>query len=178
MSKHTLRIPGSRDWHGYDVTPDGHVFSHTGWRGKDRFEIKQSLDAYGYPAVRLIINGKRKRERVHKLVASLFHGDKPSQFHQVCHRDGNPMNNCAENLYWGDARENAADRSRHGRTSRGPRHSSAIIAGQANARLIAAAPELLEALEYAIDSLGGEFALPADVRRMAKDAIAKARGES
>lgn len=49
---------------------------------------------------------------------------------------------------------------------------------QANARLIAAAPDLLEALEYCLDCLGDEFALPADCQSTARAAIAKARGQS
>ena len=50
--------------------------------------------------------------------------------------------------------------------------------GMANARLIAAAPELLEALEYCLDCLGDEFALPADCQNNARAAIAKSRGEA
>lgn len=48
----------------------------------------------------------------------------------------------------------------------------------ANAHLIAAAPELLEALEYCLDCLGDEFALPADCQNNARAAIAKARSEA
>ena len=48
----------------------------------------------------------------------------------------------------------------------------------ANARLIAAAPDLLEALEYCLDCLGDEFALPSDCQSTARAAIAKARGEA
>ena len=48
----------------------------------------------------------------------------------------------------------------------------------ANARLIAAAPDLLEALEYCLDCLGDEFALPADCQNNARAAIAKSRGEA
>lgn len=48
---------------------------------------------------------------------------------------------------------------------------------EANARLMAAAPDLLEALEYCLDCLGDEFALPSDCQSTARAAIAKARGE-
>lgn len=48
----------------------------------------------------------------------------------------------------------------------------------ANARLIAAAPDLLEALEYCLDCLGDEFALPADCQSTARAAIERARGEA
>ncbi|OOE15148.1 hypothetical protein BSR09_00660 [Stutzerimonas degradans] len=47
---------------------------------------------------------------------------------------------------------------------------------EANVRLIAAAPDLLEALEHCVDSLGSEFALPSECIQQARAAIAKARG--
>lgn len=43
-----------------------------------------------------------------------------------------------------------------------------------NSKLIAAAPDLLEALECCLDSLGGEFNLPIDCISDAKQAIDKA----
>lgn len=46
---------------------------------------------------------------------------------------------------------------------------------QANARLIAAAPELLEALEAIIND-GGKFVMTQETHRAARAAIAKARG--
>jgi hypothetical protein len=48
-----------------------------------------------------------------------------------------------------------------------------IFEQEANARLIAAAPELLEALEALVDALVNEAILPVD---RARTAIAKARG--
>ena len=49
---------------------------------------------------------------------------------------------------------------------------------EANSHLIAAAPDLLEALEYCLDCLGDEFALPSDCQSTARSAIARARGEA
>lgn len=48
--------------------------------------------------------------------------------------------------------------------------------GKSNALIFTAAPDLLEALEYCLDCLGDEFALPADCQNTAIAAIAKARG--
>ena len=45
------------------------------------------------------------------------------------------------------------------------------------ANLIASAPDLLEALEYCMDSLENEFDLPSDCIAMCKVAIQKAKGE-
>jgi len=47
-----------------------------------------------------------------------------------------------------------------------------------DARLIAAAPELLEALEDCLYSLGDEFNLPGDVKEAARSALAKAKGDN
>ena len=55
-------------------------------------------------------------------------------------------------------------------------HKSGGIA-EANAQLIAAAPDLYDALENCIDCLGDEFALPVDCIKEAKKALAKARGD-
>ena len=51
---------------------------------------------------------------------------------------------------------------------------------EANARLMAAAPELLEALKTlitALDNCPGEFNYPAKIEDMARAVIAKAKGE-
>jgi hypothetical protein len=117
MSKHT-----------YEVTEDGRVFSLTNWRGYGRRELGQTPNADGYPSVRMVINGKRKRVAVHRLVSEKFHGPRPSIGHEVCHIDGDKTNNRASNLRWGTRKDNAADRESHGRTSRGEAHSRAIKA--------------------------------------------------
>lgn len=194
MSGHTLKfngdfmeesnhaLPEPRPYMGtYDVHATGRVFSHSGWRGQTYKEIKQTPDEYGYPCVRLMIGGKRKRLRVHYLVASAFHGPKPSPMHQVRHLDGNKENNHYANLKWGSALENAEDREHHGRTSRGLKHASRVIAGQ-NARLIAAAPDMLEALRKCIaalekaDTADADFGEQGDAIHAAITALAKAEG--
>lgn len=120
MSKHTPR---------YEVTADGRVFSvDTNWRGYGVRELQQDLNADGYPSVRIIVNGKRTRYAVHKLVACTHLGPQPAPGYEVRHLDGNKMNNHFRNLAWGTPKENAADRERHGRTSRGAKHSAAITA--------------------------------------------------
>lgn len=48
---------------------------------------------------------------------------------------------------------------------------------EANARLIAAAPDLLEALSEIVNE-GGKFVMTQDTHRKARAAIAKARGEA
>ncbi|WP_407641233.1 HNH endonuclease signature motif containing protein [Aurantiacibacter spongiae] len=86
-------------------------------------------NADGYPSVRLTINGKRSRLAVHRLVAREYLSPRPSPAHEVRHLDGDKTNNSVENLAWGTTKENAEDRERHGRTSRGQKHSIAIKKG-------------------------------------------------
>jgi hypothetical protein len=114
---------------GYRVTVEGRVFSvASNWRGYGERLMCQTPNADGYPSVRLMINGKRKRIAVHRLVARDFLPSRPSPVHEVRHLDGDKTNPAAWNLAWGTPKENADDRERYGRTSRGERHSEAIKA--------------------------------------------------
>jgi len=115
---------------GYDVTREGTVSSTvSNWRGYGEREMRQTLNADGYPSVRIIVDGQHKRLAVHKLVAARWLPPKPSLQHEIRHLDGNKMNNHVDNLDWGTPKENAADRERHGRTSRGESHALAIKKG-------------------------------------------------
>ena len=112
---------------GYRVTADGRVFSTAhNWRGYGEREMQQAPNGCGYLSVRLTINGKRVRLAVHRLVAQTFLPPRPSKRHEVRHLDGNKLNNDSKNLAWGTSKENADDRERHGRTSRGTAHSAFI----------------------------------------------------
>lgn len=117
---------------GYEVTRDGRVFSTKNWRGLGRRELAQQPNDDGYPSVRVALAGKRVRYAVHSLVAAAFLPPRPTPRHEVRHLDGDKLNPHADNLAWGTQKENADDRERHGRTSRGQSHSAAIKAsGQA-----------------------------------------------
>lgn len=117
---------------GYRVTDEGRVFStEHNWRGYGERELSQLPHKDGYLTVRLVIDGKRKRFAVHRLVAAQYLPPRPSDQHEVRHLDGDKTNNRASNLAWGTRKENADDRERHGRTSRGPAHAEAIKRGLA-----------------------------------------------
>lgn len=120
----------SKHTHSYEITEDGRVFSlSSNWRGYGKREMSQSLNSDGYQSVRVISNGKRVRIAVHRLVAARFLPKRPSSKHEIRHLDGNKTNNHYKNLAWGTCKENAEDREKHGRTSRGERHSKAVKAG-------------------------------------------------
>lgn len=122
-------IPGLGGW--YEVSSQGRVGSRkrVGGLATDRLEnlriLKQTAAKRGgYPCV--FPNGHTTP--VHKLVAITFIGPKPTESHEVCHRDGDPTNNRVENLYWGTRSDNVQDMLRHGTynkerlDARGERH--------------------------------------------------------
>lgn len=63
---------------------------------------------------------------VHSLVAEAFIGPRPDGA-QVRHLDGDRTNNCAYNLAYGTAKENALDREWHGNTCRGERNGNSRL---------------------------------------------------
>lgn len=177
--KHTPKELGS-----YLVYPNACIESrviHGQW--KDVRTIQPLDNGDGYLFVRLTINGKRKKWMLHKLMAELFLEPRPSKSHEIRHLDGNKKNNRIENLSWGTRKENAEDRERHGRTSRGLKHSNYIKNGiaksKANANLIAAAAELYDLL----DKINTAFYTRTsrkewmDIMEQTKPLLRKARGE-
>lgn len=101
---------------GYMITEDGVVISvASNWRGYGPRVLTQAPNDDGYPSVRLVIEGRRKRVAVHVLLATTFLGPRPSPAHEVRHLDGNKTRSVLANIAWGTTKENAQDRVRHGR---------------------------------------------------------------
>jgi hypothetical protein len=94
---------------GIGVLEDGTII---GRRGKP---MKGAVNRVtGYRVITCKENGRDKVFAVHVMVCEAFHGARPFPGAQVRHLDGNKLNNRADNLKWGTAAENAADRSKHG----------------------------------------------------------------
>ena len=92
----------------YTITACGKIVSH-GRRALKPTVFKRS----GHLYVTLCNNGKQKRCWVHRLVLETF--DRPCPKGMECrHRDGNPANNCLDNLEWATRSANIADRRAHG----------------------------------------------------------------
>ena len=72
------------------------------WSKKSQIYLKTQKNNSGYFQVTLFaINGKSKRELVHRLVALTF-VDNPNNYPCVNHKDENKENNSASNLEWCD----------------------------------------------------------------------------
>lgn len=98
------------------------TFSHRGNRHTDLIRksviLRQNQTGGGYKGVSLSKGGVTKTRRVNVLVCEAFHGEKLDG-HQVRHLDGDKTNNAEDNLAWGTAVQNQADRIAHGTDLRG-----------------------------------------------------------
>lgn len=106
----------------YEVSNWGRVRSWAPWGGRVPDEpryIALRLHRDGYIKVGLSRAGKVTWFQVHRLVAIAWHGAPSDESLEVRHRDGSRTNNQADNLCWGTAKENAADRRAHGRDTVG-----------------------------------------------------------
>ena len=117
----------------YEVSASGRVRSLSGGHRRAKV-LSPGLPKAGYRAVMLHKDGKRLRRAIHILVAGAFLPPKPTPQHEIRHLDGNRDNNIADNLKWGTGRDNAKDRSVHGRTARGASHGmyGIALAGEDN----------------------------------------------
>ena len=114
MSELWQPIPG---FDGYEASSEGRIRSPRrvlkGWMGGRYREVA--------------IFGKTKR--VHRLVAAAFHGE-PKPGMQALHRDDNPLNNKAENIYWGTPKQNMEDRAAHGNMPVGEDHKCSKLTAE------------------------------------------------
>ncbi len=80
--------------------------------------LKRTPNAHGYIMVSLFQGCGQYRRYVHRLVLEAFVGPCPEGM-ECCHNDGNPANNCVENLRWDTTSANQLDREMHGTSNRG-----------------------------------------------------------
>lgn len=123
-----LPIPGYEEYYG--VSDQGRVRSldrivehRNRWGGINRRPVNGgmlSLDvvANGYRVVGLHRPGDKPRmDAIHRLVMLAFVGPRQDGM-EVCHTDGNRMNNTLSNLRYGTHSENAQDIIRHGKNQK------------------------------------------------------------
>jgi hypothetical protein len=102
-------IPGWEDL--YLISSVGEVFS---LRRNKRLRLHKDNDRAGRLRVQLNCNGIGKTYKVSTLVARAFIGEPPVGT-EVCHNDGNPLNNDVDNLRYDTHSNNALDITKHGR---------------------------------------------------------------
>lgn len=88
----------------YSVSSDGRVESR-----KHRLPkiLSPGIDKDGYLSVSLCMGGIVRIRKIHALVAHAFIGPKPSEKHQINHKNGDKSDNRFVNLEWVTASENA-----------------------------------------------------------------------
>ena len=111
------------DYPDYDVSDLGRVQSLK--FGKTRI-LKPNDNGNGYLRVNLYANGKRKKRKVHRLVAEAFLGPRP-EGHEVNHKDGIKSHNKATNLEWVTSAENQAHASSLGLKACGEQNGSSKL---------------------------------------------------
>lgn len=89
---------------------------------------RPQLGTTGYYAVTLSFNGKPKIYRIHTLVAYAFLGARPDGA-EINHKDGNKLNNCADNLEYCTRSENIKHAYAHGLMKKSPGNPEFLIHG-------------------------------------------------
>mgnify|MGYP001763822096 CR=1 FL=1 len=118
-------------YEGYFVDREGKVFSSRSGKLK---ELSQSVQRKYY-AVKLHVHGKTKHDFTHRLVAITFI-DNPENKPFVNHKDGNKLNNKADNLEWVTRQENVDHAMKHGLVP--------AMVGEYNGRAILSESDVLE----------------------------------
>lgn len=103
----------------YEVSSDGQLrgfqrITRDGRTLKPRLLTGRPHSKTGYIHYGLSIDGVRYTLMAHRLVCEAFHGPPPEGKPNALHRDGDPSNNTAGNLYWGDQSDNNYDSVTHG----------------------------------------------------------------
>ena len=83
----------------YEVSSEGRVRSVERLNARGQHRKGKAISANSIQQVSLCKDGKRKNFLVHKLVADAFL-EAPQSDEKLIHVDGNPENNCVENLKW------------------------------------------------------------------------------
>lgn len=98
-------IPGHEE---YMVSIHGHIR-----RSSKKKNLSPFINGNGYLTVCLCRNGKHVKKKVSYLVLLTFVSDRPEGM-EICHNDGNRLNDALINLRWATRKENHADKKNHG----------------------------------------------------------------
>jgi len=131
LNEHWRPVPGYEG--AYSVSDLGHVRSErrTIARAGSPYIVpermlKLSNDGRGYSRVSLSVGSAVRYVSVHKLVMLAFVGPRPEDA-DICHADGNPLNNRLDNLRYDTRAANIVDCQQHGNFSEAETHPVAIL---------------------------------------------------
>ena len=91
-----------------------------------RERILKPTKAGPYPHVTLRRDATKRTYNLHELVLITWVGP-PPPVQEGCHYDGNPLNNCLDNLRWDTRQNNHADKKRHGTQPLGEKNHNAKL---------------------------------------------------
>lgn len=97
----------------YEVSNTGKIRSLNYKNTGKTVELKPAPDPKGYIKTMILVNGKYKTVKLHRLVAEAFIPN-PENKPQVNHKDGNKNNNAVSNLEWSTNIDNAHHAIIHG----------------------------------------------------------------
>lgn len=126
------QIPGRPNYEASSLgrirSVDRHVTTRSGakrfFRGR---VLRPAVHSAAHPYPYVNVDGKgTSNVGVHTLVALAFIGPRP-EGQYVCHKNGDPTDCRAENLYYGTPKENQADRLLHGTDTVGEKHPAAKL---------------------------------------------------
>lgn len=116
------QVPG---YPNYSLTIDGKVWSH-----KTNRWMVTTISNCGYVMVGMRRNdGKKHNKCLHSLMTITFIGDRPEGY-QVCHADGDKLNNHINNLRYDTKANNEKDKVNHGTNPIGKRNPRAKLTEQ------------------------------------------------
>lgn len=87
---------------GYGIDKTGYIWS---FKSGDWVKLTRHYDTKGYQCFKYYFNGKKRTDRVHRILAMLFI-DNPENKVDVNHKDGDRKNNNIDNLEWCTRSEN------------------------------------------------------------------------
>ena len=97
----------------YEVSNTGKIRSRNYKNTGKTVELRPGPDPKGYMKTMILVDGKYKTVKMHRLVAQAFIPN-PENKPQVNHKDGTKENNAADNLEWITNRDNAHHALEHG----------------------------------------------------------------
>jgi hypothetical protein len=117
----------------YFVNEYGQIFVHErvssmpkgGTRIYPAKQLRLHYIRSGYLMAALYKNGKKSEVPVHRIVCTTFHGQPPTDLHQVNHKNGDKKDNTPLNLEWVTASEN--QKHSYATLNRKPSHTLPVV---------------------------------------------------